>query len=1248
MREGTNVRAASGWPDPGREALTILRDQLAPFAEEHLSRAYPDSYRRILGLERRPGATIGQGGRKAVDDPDELLGILLNQQYWSRAFEPAFGGDTNAAYRVKNLCRDIRELRAAFAMHQRDFTPADAWRLVDSTMRLLTLLDLLDQKTKDSLEEIRRELLTASESPDTVRLRQKHLAHVASRFEYVDVGAIAPSVGGAVVRLRLDEIYRSPRFEAISVSMAPVESDDTVVAQPAGTRPPETVGPAEILGERRLLIVAGPGAGKSTFMRSVARDLALGRDVPGIAAALTPILVAASALGEALANGSASSLEDYIETQLAGDAGPALGSDIRAGRAMVLVDGVDEVGAQGAQIRVAQALEHFGAAHPSVRMVVSARPMGYREVRLGADFTAYRLSPLGSGEIEAFIGGWFGAAFPQDEAEANRRRSLGVNALISSSAELRDLAGTPLLLTVICLLAMRGGTLPERRVELFRVATNTLLHQWPRTHGFNLDDYELRLLMGRVAARILERRERLLRASELEGLLENALEDLRGLARPQARQAAASMLRMIEQQTGFLVEQGVDAGEPVYGFIHRNFAEYLAAIDLFERHAAGTITLSDIVFDPRYGEAIPLFFLHVSETGLELSSRLVDEVLSLDSPFRIYACLGERLVVDLLTQGVRVKPMVRERAVLLAIEAAISVKSSYVADMLMTGLHRLATEDRLGPQGDLLMERIDAAPFSRGRRARVVWKLRPEPYTGPDVRWLLDEARAIADVEPGEANMLLKLASAATGSEAAEVDAALDRPAGTRAVLLAFATGPAATDRIPITESQAVGLADAGLLRLSAGDLVAHHGVPPGFDAGPFLLDVADVDLIDVEGLLTLNQEGLPMWVVLLISGLRSWSPAESDEAAARFVQLPEPAEDATGFAPTVLLAIVAAGRIAQLSEAAEMPDWLRRAIDAENADDGLDIALAFHFVATAVSTVTSWGTPLLVGLLTHREGSIRRGVCRRIGERQAEEAWASGQHFQLDEDVLVALELLRDDPDPEVRSEAWRTAAVLGTIPTKLVSALGTGGATVEPKEPVTLPVFAALVWSLMASAAHSKHVADGHLLAGQLGQLLDWRVKPVPTPDDLWRFWPGAIEHHRLPTEVRDSAWSRTDSADPATRAWAAASWATCLRGSDGRNQVEILLSDTDPSVSLAGLVGMQSPDIGDALWIPAAVEPLLRADIDIWEFIIGPAGIDMSPEYHRELGRTLLRALDTAATTENNFDLLWSFAIESYSSP
>lgn len=342
-----------------------------------------------------------------------------------------------------------------------------------------------------------------------------------------------------------------------------------------------------------VVILGDPGAGKTTFLKYLALRLARGEgDQIGLGKRL-PILLPLAAYANALQFEDIR-LDDFIVdyfSDIGSDEsiGPMLSEALQAGRALILLDGLDEVRDLNLRNTVVERVVDFYAFHrrPGNKFVITSRIVGYRAVRPSADdLVECTLVDFDDAEIEDFVARWTAAlekqaqgdtAVARGDAEQDRRELLNA---VYQNPGVRRLAATPLLLTILALMKRQGVTLPERRVQLYDQYVTTLLSTWNRARslsgrspGRDLDELQtvsilapLALWMHEVSPGVgLVKREDLSR--KLEELFKEQ-------GNPSPIKAARQFLQDVREHAALLLERG--PGE--FGFIHLTFEEYLSAV----------------------------------------------------------------------------------------------------------------------------------------------------------------------------------------------------------------------------------------------------------------------------------------------------------------------------------------------------------------------------------------------------------------------------------------------------------------------------------------------------------------------------------------------------------------------------------------------------------------------------------------------------------------------------------------------
>jgi predicted NACHT family NTPase len=217
-------------------------------------------------------------------------------------------------------------------------------------------------------------------------------------------------------------------------------------------------------------------------------------------------------------------------------------------------------------------------------VVVTSRIIGYRrEVLDGAGFGHYTLQDLDRSQIEFFIENWYELAFHErpEEAESRCRRLADA---VNESQSIRELAGNPLLLTILAIIG-KHQDLPRERWKLYDHAASVLVEHWDvnkhladaRIDAEFIDEEDKKELLRRVALRMQDGRSGLvgnyLPAEELQSEFECYMTTRYGRDPAAAKVISQAMIRQFRERNFVLSSYGGG----LYGFVHRAFLEYFCA-----------------------------------------------------------------------------------------------------------------------------------------------------------------------------------------------------------------------------------------------------------------------------------------------------------------------------------------------------------------------------------------------------------------------------------------------------------------------------------------------------------------------------------------------------------------------------------------------------------------------------------------------------------------------------------------------
>ena len=445
--------------------------------------------------------------------------------------------------------------------------------------KLSKLSSILDKKTQQIMFDASR----------------KYINNYTIRHGYLKVLGMREPVA-------LEKVYTNVRFlEKWNIrQFESIENLEQAYRENRSFQPKETL---DIIGlevanqQQYLMVLGGPGVGKSTFLRKIGLE-ALKGNQGGYLHECIPVFIDLKRFESKEIDIKKAIIQEF---NICGfpDGETATEKLLKSGKLLILLDGLDEVPGKIVNY-VIDYIHDFCDKYDNNRFIISCRTAAYNHNFIR--FTDVAMAEFDNTQIKQFIYNWFQSEADRKIGTADKCWELLQKPEYSGA---KELANTPLLLTLLCLVYHRSQNFPNNRSVLYRKSLRLFLEEWAAERrimreaiyeGLNSEFQEI--LLSEIAHAGFEIDQLFFDKREIVDTIKTFLQD--NLNAPK-HLSGEKILNAIAIQQGILVERAED----VFSFSHLTLQEYLTAQYIVDNCQINTL-VNNYLTDRRWYEVFQL------------------------------------------------------------------------------------------------------------------------------------------------------------------------------------------------------------------------------------------------------------------------------------------------------------------------------------------------------------------------------------------------------------------------------------------------------------------------------------------------------------------------------------------------------------------------------------------------------------------------------------------------------------------
>lgn len=387
----------------------------------------------------------------------------------------------------------------------------------------------------------------------------------------------------------------------------------------------------------KLMVLGKPGSGKTTFLKFLAIQCIQG----DFQKERIPIFIELKVFARDAKRKGEFSLLNYINQELSlCDISPQqVETLLHQGRFLILLDGLDEVQSDAGEEILAEVYD-FSRKYFRNQVVITCRIAAQLAIHRGSlEFTDVEVADFTPEQIEAFAQKWFVAVARNSKEKGLIKADQFIKKLyFSETQQIRELAGTPILLNLTCLVFLEKADLPSKRYKLYEQGLDIMLERWDESRNIKRDEAYQKLtledkkeLLRQLAFITFERGDYFFEQDQIQQLIANYLVTLPDIrTEPKAlKRDSKIVLKSIEFQHGLLIERA----RGIYSFSHLTFQEYFTAKTIIDRSTSEAWkNLVSYIAEPHWREVFLLLIEMLSSADflLQLMKQQVNALVADD------------------------------------------------------------------------------------------------------------------------------------------------------------------------------------------------------------------------------------------------------------------------------------------------------------------------------------------------------------------------------------------------------------------------------------------------------------------------------------------------------------------------------------------------------------------------------------------------------------------------------------------